>query len=132
MRPLRILFELPCALTLLTGMFTIAAHTISFMAAPKNIAQVDWSKELEKDPRRAVVAYCASCHHSGRSGMDFDEETLNLDTMRRNRSAWEEVVRRLRTREMPPRQFPQPPEEVRAAMIAWIDQAVLQHPVETD
>ena len=48
--------------------------------------------------------------------------------MRRNRSLWEEVVRRVREREMPPKKFPQLTTEAREALIKWVEQEVLAFP----
>jgi hypothetical protein len=58
--------------------------------------------------------------------LDFDAETLELETMRHNVADWAHVVQRLRDREMPPPQSPQPSAEERAAVIAWVEQEVLQ------
>jgi hypothetical protein len=133
MRRRPLLLELPVLLTVMSVTVMIGVHAFEFVAKP---APTEWPKyelpprSLEDAARSNIRIFCGSCHNSGRSGIDFTDATLNVAEMRRDRAAWEEVARRIRTHEMPPRRFPQPTAEQRAEIIEWLDKEVLQAPVE--
>ena len=82
-------------------------------------------ESLEASARTALMMYCSSCHTAGRSGADFDETTMQLSAMRRERATWELVVKKVRAHKMPPRGFPQPTEEDRDDIVRWIEKEVL-------
>ena len=133
MSRLRLLLEMLLLCLFATAAFTIAAHTFPWPGssgiehAPGEIGpgMIETTRPLGERARLAIKTYCSGCHQSGRSGVDFNDETLDLEVMRRERSAWEEVAARLRRREMPPRKFPQPSALERQSIISWIDQEVL-------
>lgn len=129
MRRFRNLLEFPYLCLFFVGVAGVVAHTFVWMQPVKapTVAFVDDpNMPLETKARAALGMYCGSCHQSGRSGMDLDENALDLDTMRRHRSEWLEVVDRIRNHKMPPRRFPQPTAIEREHIIAWIEQEVLQ------
>ncbi len=80
---------------------------------------------LESKARFVLAENCGTCHTRGRSGADFDDPTLSVTVMRRDRAIWELAVKKLRSGQMPPRDFPQPPAEYRESLINWIEQEVL-------
>src|ERR1043166_3926311 len=102
----------------------------SITAASKKGPIFELPIDTEESAPSAIVIYCSSCHQRGRSGIDFDDARLTLESMRQDPSTWKEVARRLRDREMPPRKFPQPTENERRALIAWIDQEVVQKAIQ--
>ncbi|MBI1833032.1 MAG: DUF1592 domain-containing protein [Planctomycetes bacterium] len=131
MRPMRVLLELPILCLLVTGAAGIGSHLIPSAQGPKQSNTDSYVADdlpLEQKARSVLSVYCSSCHQSGRSGMDFDDDALNLDAMRRNRDAWQEVIERVRGHKMPPRRFPQPSQADRDALVAWVEQEVLQSP----
>src|SRR5436190_688304 len=61
-----------------------------------------------------LTQFCAACHRRGRSGIDLDGP-VDQDALAENRSAWESVLDKLRSYEMPPPNVrtPQPSSEER-------------------
>ena len=134
-RRFRILLEMPVLATLVTAAFTIALHGFCIVETPSTPTRrlvVELADQTPEELARVtILGYCGSCHQNGRSGIDFTENLLRVEEMRRDRSAWAEVARRVRSREMPPRRFPQPSDAQRAAIVSWIENEVLQAPAET-
>ena len=67
--------------------------------------------DVSASPDHATVKkYCVGCHNSKvkTSGLAFD--SLDIHNVGQNSEAWEKVVRKLRTRSMPPAGLPRPDE----------------------
>lgn len=75
-----------------------------------------------------LKAYCGTCHSSGRTGMDLDGP-IDFAMVGEDRAAWEEVLAKLRSREMPPpsARTPQPSDTDREFIIAWLEQGLAEH-----
>jgi mono/diheme cytochrome c family protein len=132
MQRLQYYLQTPILLAIFVSALTVVTHCLvlveaSQQPAPSVIVE-DESTTIEVAGRLAIEGYCGTCHQRGRSGADFDAASLDLEQMRANRSLWQEVVRRVRDREMPPKKFPQLTEFSRAALIAWIERDVLSAP----
>src|SRR5688572_17041317 len=77
-------------------------------------------------PARAVPAnfseqavarkYCVGCHNSKVKTGGFAIDTLEIANAGRDADAWEKVVRKLRTRSMPPARLPRPDESTYSAL----------------
>src|SRR5689334_23639204 len=65
--------------------------------------------------------YCAKCHNSTdwAGGIAFD--TMTPDSFGDDAKIWEEAVRKLRGRLMPPPDKPQPEQKVIDAQVAWLE-----------
>jgi hypothetical protein len=65
---------------------------------------------------------CYSCHGNEKQKKEINFETIeSAAALAEDPDVWEEVVRRLRGREMPPEEEPQPAEQARQAVAGWID-----------
>jgi hypothetical protein len=65
---------------------------------------------------------CYSCHGNEKQKKEINFETIeSAVALAEDPDVWEEVVRRLRGREMPPEEEPQPAEQSRQAVAGWID-----------
>src|SRR6185295_12851792 len=64
------------------------------------------------------------CHGTDKPKGDLDLETLLKDDPARHASAWEKVVRRLRTRQMPPAGKSRPTEDTYGAMLTGLETAL--------
>lgn len=82
-------------------------------------------------PRKLLMRYCQACHDGGRTTFDFDEKTLDLTEMQRNRATWELAVQKLRDKKMPPRKSTQPTDAERAEILHWLEETVLKAPVNS-
>ncbi len=133
MRGWRVVLELPVFLICVTAAVMVGAHAVPLTQAAKPTVVSGSTFEQSFDEasvRGFFEGYCATCHQAGRSGADFTDEMINLEAMRHDRSFWREVARRVSTREMPPRRFPQPLEEQRTALLAWLEKEVLNAPAD--
>jgi hypothetical protein len=64
---------------------------------------------------------CFSCHGHEKHKRDLNFESLtSVRTLIDDRDRWDEVVLKLRQREMPPDDEPQPPEHMRQAVAGWL------------
>ncbi len=65
---------------------------------------------------------CFECHGNEKQKKEINFETVeSVKALTEDPDRWEEVARRLRDREMPPDDEPQPPEQKRQAVASWID-----------
>jgi hypothetical protein len=82
--------------------------------------------------KQFLEAQCLDCHEgtAGEAGLALDE--LLLEDVGGNSAAWEKVVRKLVSRQMPPKEIPRPEERTYKAVVSWLesslDRAASQHP----
>ena len=68
-----------------------------------------------------LAANCISCHGNEKHKRDLNFESFtSASALIDHRERWEDVVQKLRAREMPPGEEPQPPEHQRQAVAAWL------------
>jgi hypothetical protein len=65
--------------------------------------------------------YCVECHNDAEFTADLSFEKRSFDNVHADPAVWEEVLRKLKIRAMPPRQQPQPDLEVREEFIAALE-----------
>ena len=64
---------------------------------------------------------CTECHGNEVQKRDLNfEKMMSADSLIEHRERWDDVVEKLREREMPPSDEPQPPEHQRQAVAAWL------------
>ncbi|MBX7103118.1 MAG: DUF1592 domain-containing protein [Gemmataceae bacterium] len=69
-----------------------------------------------------IKSFCVECHGPAKqSGSMSLHQHMTPDSVSKDRATWESVVERVRNREMPPKDKPQPTELQRKAMIEWIE-----------
>lgn len=85
----------------------------SFTAAPDD---PPWRREIGKS--------CLDCHGPERPKGNLNLESLLQDEPARHASAWEKVVRRLRTRQMPPAGKSRPTEKAYEDMLSGLETAL--------
>jgi Protein of unknown function (DUF1592)/Protein of unknown function (DUF1588)/Protein of unknown function (DUF1587)/Protein of unknown function (DUF1585)/Protein of unknown function (DUF1595) len=65
---------------------------------------------------------CYPCHGNDKQKRDLNFEAITaVETLINDRDRWDEVVAKLRAREMPPADEPQPAEHQRQAVAGWIE-----------
>jgi hypothetical protein len=79
-----------------------------------------------------VDQYCAGCHNSDKKKGELDLESISLDDLTTHPEVWEKVIRRLRTRQMPPAEKKRPDETTYKAVLSSLetslDTAYAKHP----
>ena len=68
------------------------------------------SAELELPVRNLVQASCLDCHNSTERSGGLDLKTVIVQGVKQNREVWENVVRKLKSRQMPPAGVTRPAE----------------------
>ncbi len=74
-----------------------------------------------------VQQYCVSCHGSTDATAGLKLETLEQRIRHDNIDAWENVVRKLRSRQMPPPDVPRPDQAAYEAVLKSLEGALDQH-----
>ena len=73
-------------------------------------------------PERAVLQrYCFTCHNQRTRTAGLALDTLDVDRAGQDPAVWERVVRKLRTRTMPPVGRPRPDEASYAALVTLLE-----------
>src|SRR5437868_6620116 len=79
-----------------------------------------------------VDRYCLDCHNSEAKTAGLDLDTLGAEYVIRHPEAWEEVVRKLVARQMPPAKRPRPEERTYESVVSTLerllDDAAAEHP----
>ncbi len=99
--------------------------------APAMVAKV--SAEASNVPAYHVFdRYCTSCHSGGEAQSGLDIERLLADPVHHNPGAWENIVRKMNARQMPPLGRKRPDPKTYADVIAFLetelDAAVARNP----
>jgi mono/diheme cytochrome c family protein len=96
-----------------TGAMTVWLLLAAAFAAPQ---EAPWRREVETS--------CLDCHGAERPKGNLNLEALLKDDPARQAAGWEKVVRRLRTRQMPPAGKSRPSEEAYVAMVSGLESAL--------
>src|SRR5829696_2850790 len=76
---------------------------------------------FERTLKPFLTRHCIECHGDETHKRDLNFESLTSPaTLISHRERWEDVVQKLRDREMPPADEPQPAEHQRQAVAAWL------------
>jgi hypothetical protein len=70
---------------------------------------------------RTWKIYCDSCHFGPKARAGLNLEALDLSNLSDNGAAWEKVLRKLRSREMPPSGTPRPDAATYGALVEFIE-----------
>ncbi len=65
--------------------------------------------------------YCVDCHNRDDLTANIAFDKMSLDSVAREPEVFEAVVRKLRGAQMPPPGRPQPPAEMRHALVSWLE-----------
>jgi len=104
-------------LVLTTVWMVSAAWPLLHAAGAQNVAGADRSA-----PHRAVVdRYCLTCHNARTKASDLALDTAELANPAANGEVWEEAVRKLNARTMPPLGMPRPDEATYNALTTWLE-----------
>ena len=95
-------------------------------------AAVPGARTTVASPRALVEQYCLDCHDNGSKKSDLSLEAIMASDIATHASAWEKVVKKLRTRQMPPVGEPRPDDATYEAIVTSLetalDRAAAAHP----
>ena len=82
--------------------------------------------------QKLIGDFCVDCHHGRDSAADLNLKSLSRVPVSQNTPGWEKVVRKLRARQMPPREMPRPEgkiyEGVLRSLEGTLDEIAAAHP----
>lgn len=91
-------------------------------------AETDEHPPARKLPAPLVVellqSSCLDCHHSDDPTSGLDLESVGRVAVSRNVAVWERVVRKLRTRQMPPGDMPRPAESIYVSVLNSLERTL--------
>ncbi len=86
----------------------------------------------EKDFLPIVQQFCMPCHDAEHIKGDLDLERFKSDKdVVDSIAIWQRIAKRVESKEMPPRKSPQPTDEEKQKMLAWIAAQGLELPTDT-
>ncbi len=111
---------------LVSGVGVLLACTLPG-AAVHTAASAQPPAAEESEAHRAVLAaYCFTCHSTGAQLGGLALDGLDLENAARDAEIWEEAVRKLRGRLMPPPGNPQPTQQDIDAFVVWMENTLDQ------
>jgi mono/diheme cytochrome c family protein len=107
-----------------TAMLGLAqqAPKVTSPAAPRPAILTPASTDgFERTLKPFLTANCIGCHGNEKHKKDLNFESFtSVKSLIDDRDRWDEVVLKLRNREMPPDEEPQPPEHLRQGVAEWL------------
>jgi mono/diheme cytochrome c family protein len=73
------------------------------------------------DSRSAIQRYCVTCHNDRTKAQGLSLEGADVSRPGESPEVWERVVRKLRTRSMPPQGVPRPDEATYTTLVSWLE-----------
>jgi hypothetical protein len=96
------------------GGVAIAGAAAFFLAKPSPEAQL-------QEQWAMIDRYCVDCHNDAELTADLSFEGRSFDNVHADPAVWEEVLRKLKIHAMPPREQPQPADEMVAQFIEGLE-----------
>ena len=83
--------------------------------------EADLARRFNQTVRPFVTKYCTACHSGPTPDASFDlERYITMESVVQDFGHWALVLSKLTTKQMPPKEMEQPPEELRQQVIDWI------------
>src|SRR5437867_1351178 len=105
---------------------------LPLLVAEKSFAAEKQPLRTASAARSMVVEYCADCHDTETKKGGLDLASMSSEDVTQHPDTWEKVVRKLRTRQMPPAEKKRPQESsydaVLSQLTASLDRAAAKHP----
>jgi hypothetical protein len=98
----------------IVGGIAVAGAAAFFLMKPSPEAQL-------QDQWAMIDRYCVDCHNDAEFTADLSLEGRGFDNVHADPAVWEEVLRKLKIQAMPPREQPQPADEMVAQFVAGLE-----------
>src|SRR5215471_3006450 len=86
----------------------------------KGAPAIDSAQDVSATLRR----YCSDCHNPADLAGNFSFSSLDPSAVQQKPELWEHVVRKLRTRTMPPADEPRPDSATYDALAGWLESSL--------
>src|SRR5215216_7091916 len=108
--------------TAVLGVAQQPAKTVAAVSRRPAILTDASAEGFERTVKPFLAEHCVSCHGNEKHKRDLNFESIaSVKTLIDDRDHWDEVVLKLRNREMPPDDEPQPAEHQRQAVAGWLE-----------
>jgi hypothetical protein len=77
-----------------------------------------------EDASATLNRYCADCHNMAEFAGNFSVTSLDPSALQKNPDLWEHIVRKLRTRTMPPQTEPRPDAATYDSFAGWLESSL--------
>ena len=114
----KIAFAVASAWVLSAGWAILSASGAQNAPAP---ASAPAAVNASLNPRAVVDRYCVTCHNQRTKTSDLALDGVDITTPSAHGEIWENVVRRLRTRSMPPQGMPRPDDATYSALASYLE-----------
>ena len=99
----------------------LGGHTSRQALARTASAMSVHSPQVVQDPAEVLGTYCIVCHNQTRNTAGLAIDALVVTEPSANSEVWERVIKKLRTRTMPPGGRPRPDDASYDAVAAWLE-----------
>ena len=90
-------------------------------AAAAQDAPAPAASAVAANHRAVLDKYCVTCHNPRTKASDLALDTVDVARPSSNAQVWEDVIRKLRARSMPPQGMPRPDEASYIALTTWLE-----------
>ena len=113
-------------------MKSLPALTVVCLLASVSGSATPQAAQLEPAPRTVLDRYCVTCHNQRTKAGGLTLDALDVAHVTAQPAIWEAVVRKVRTRTMPPPGMPRPDDATYASLTSWLtaelDRAAVPNP----
>ena len=113
-------------------MKSLPALTVVCLLASVSGSATPQAAQLEPAPRTVLDRYCVTCHNQRTKAGGLTLDALDVAHVAAQPAIWEAVVRKVRTRTMPPPGMPRPDDATYASLTSWLtaelDRAAVPNP----
>ena len=105
----------------------VLAFTVSRLPVEARGAQqtVTDGPSAQADAQQAVLKkYCVTCHNQRRAVAGLTLDAAHLERPAAQADVWEKVIRKLRTRSMPPPGSPRPDDATYNTLATWLEREI--------
>src|SRR5262249_43492576 len=123
--PLGVLAMRRSSLLAVCGLIATAAFSTPWSRGqekkPAAVEQTAQAADFAKEIRPLLKTYCFECHSGNKrkAGLNLEQFESGAEALN-SPDLWDQVGERLRAKEMPPAKNPQPTQEQREKLLAWV------------
>ena len=103
------------------SVWLLSAGWAVISAAPAQDVSAPAASPATANHRAVLDKYCVTCHNQRTKASDLALDVVDVGRPSTNGQIWEDVIRKLRARSMPPQGMPRPDEASYTALTTWLE-----------
>ena len=103
------------------SVWLLSAGWAVISAAPAQDVPAPAASPATANHRAVLDKYCVTCHNQRTKAADLALDVVDVARPSANGQVWEDVIRKLRARSMPPQGMPRPDEASYTALTTWLE-----------